>query len=556
MYNNFSKTLPKNAHTEKLIKNVKTAAVSYLNSPIQSLKYSVYANNLKTGERLAYEQIYIEHRKRLNVFLIMALYSPDEIYIKELCDILWAICDEFTWCLPAHTYVVQGKQTISDFETAIDLFAAETAFYLSEAVYLVKDRIDSMVCSRVEHEVKRRVINPYLSENLTWAKNNWSGVCASSIGISMIYFKMYDEFEKAKPKLLKSIDDFLESYDNDGCCKEDALYWVYGFGFFCYFAELLNEYTNGKTNYFNLKKVKNIAHFGENIFLKNNHIIPFSDAPHELNYNIGLFTLLSKKYGTHLPSFDNESLFGDDVRYRMCHMIRDFFWYDENLPASRDKTGFFCYRDAMWYINKKENYSFAAKGGNNNEPHNHNDLGSFILYDNGKYIIDDLGWPVYEKDYFSPDVRYENLCASSRGHSVFSFDNKEQITGDAGYAVLLEATENCFALDLSAAYEPNKKITRKFQLSNKEIKITDLLPFKAAERFVTRLKPQILNSSTVKIENWHISCNAPCKIEIQEKFFHPRNTIVKSSMKDTERAYLIDFIPIKYNKNTEILISK
>lgn len=46
MYNNFSKTIPKNAHTEKLIKNVKTAAYSYLNSPIHSLKYSVYANNL------------------------------------------------------------------------------------------------------------------------------------------------------------------------------------------------------------------------------------------------------------------------------------------------------------------------------------------------------------------------------------------------------------------------------------------------------------------------------------------------------------------------------
>lgn len=551
MYNNFSEFLPKNDHTEKLITDVKHAASEYMSAPIESLEHSKFEYVIKTGKkREVYEDGYIEHRRRLNTFLVMSLYEDNPVYIGQLQNILWAICDEFTWCLPAHTHVVRGK-SVQSFITAVDLFAAETAFYLSEALYLTKNRISKMVYDRAEYEIKRRVIYPFINESIKWDKNNWSGVCASSVGAAMIYLGLDDEFANSEKHMTECLNDFLDSYEDDGCCKEGALYWTYGFGFFCYYAKLVREYTNGKINYFSVPKVEKIARYGESVFLKNNNVIPFSDAPHELNHNIGLFTFLSKEYGLSIPPEKYECRFGDDVRYRMCHMIRDLFWYDDNTSKCSNDQKYIYYENAMWYINKNNKYYFAAKGGNNAEPHNHNDLGTFIVYDNGKFIIDDLGWPMYDGKYFGSE-RYSYICASSKGHSVVQIDDTEQICGLEGFAKLISVSENNFAMDLSSAYASIENVYRNFYFHPKKIILED--EFSAgenniSERFVTRIKPTAEKDGSVSIDNWTVKCSESTEVSITETKFNPRNNIVKSSMNDTETAYLIDF-KLKTDKNT------
>ena len=71
----------------------------------------------------------------------------------------------------------------------------------------------------------------------------------------------------------------------------------------------------------------------------------------------------------------------------------------------------------MGNCNWKASDAFAIKGGNNGEPHNHNDVGSFLYFIGEEEIISDLGAGEYTKAYFGPE-RYSVLCCSSRGHSV------------------------------------------------------------------------------------------------------------------------------------------
>ena len=559
MYNNFSEFLPKTDHTEKLMDNVKCVAFEYMSVPIESLEHSKFEYAFKTGEkREVYEEGYIEHRRRLNTFLVMSLYEDSPIYIEQLQNILWAICDEFTWCLPVHARHIKGENIMQRLVTVVDLFAAETAFYLSEAIYLTKNRISKIVYDRVEYEIKRRVIYPFINDGIRWPKNNWSGVCASSIGVVMIYLGMKDKFSVVENDISERLNDFLSSYENDGCCKEGALYWTYGFGFFCYYANLVREYTDGKVNYFLNPKVKKIAQCGCNMFLENNNVIPFSDAPHELNYNIGLFTLLSKEYGLSVPPEKYECRFGDDVRYRMCHMIRDLFWYDDNTSKISCGQKYIYYENAMWYINKNNNYCFAAKGGNNAEPHNHNDLGAFIVYDNGKFIIDDLGWPMYDGKYFGSE-RYSYICASSKGHSVVQIDDTEQICGSEGFAKLISVSENNFAMDLSAAYASIENVYRNFYFHPEKIILEDEFSSgenNISERFVTRIKPTVEKDGSVSIDNWTVKCCESTEVSITETEFNPRNNIVKSSMNDTETAYLIDFKLKMYRNIVKFVIRK
>lgn len=54
----------------------------------------------------------------------------------------------------------------------------------------------------------------------------------------------------------------------------------------------------------------------------------------------------------------------------------------------------------------------AAKGGNNGEPHNHNDVGSFFYLVGDEMLLTDLGAGEYTKEYFH-EGRYRILCNNS-----------------------------------------------------------------------------------------------------------------------------------------------
>ena len=62
-----------------------------------------------------------------------------------------------------------------------------------------------------------------------------------------------------------------------------------------------------------------------------------------------------------------------------------------------------------------------------------------------------------------------------------------------------------------------------------------------AERFVTRIEPRIDKDGSVQIGNWRIVCRNQSDVSIDKVEFNPRNNIAKSSMEDTETAYLITF---------------
>ncbi len=544
MYNQFQTTIPKNAHNTALLNAVRQAAKPYIGAPIPALPYSKFRLFFETGSRVEYEAAYIEHRKRMNFFTALSLGDPDPKWILELCDTLFAVCDEFTWSFPAH---LKHPDDAAACVTQVDLFSAETGFALCEILYLLKDRLPKLICDRIRYEVNRRILTPYLLGQAEFLQtNNWAAVCAGSVGCMLIYLSMDKEFALAKSRLLASMQSFIGGYQPDGCCLEGALYWSYGFGYFCFFAALLRDYTKGEVNLFADKKVARMAAFGQNAFLRGNIVLPFSDAPHNLTLHVGLSHFLAREYPhISVPAPCCESALGDDTRYRFADFIRDFFWYDESLakaPKQLDKMC--CYPDSQWFIRRFSDGAFAAKGGHNNEPHNHNDVGGFVLLSGDDLIVDDLGWPEYYAGYFGPN-RYDDICASAHGHSVPVLNGQVQTAGADRYAALLCAEPGQFSLDLTHAYPevPLDQFTRTFFLSETAIRLTDRFLgalHSVSERFVTRIPPQIEKNS-VHIGNWRLRCEQSAKITVSKRDFSPRLSICKMDMKPVETAYFIDF---------------
>ena len=62
-------------------------------------------------------------------------------------------------------------------------------------------------------------------------------------------------------------------------------------------------------------------------------------------------------------------------------------------------------------------YAVAIKAGHNEENHNQNDIGSFVLHVEGENLLTDPGRGLYSRHYFGPN-RYDNIFANSYGHSV------------------------------------------------------------------------------------------------------------------------------------------
>ena len=96
---------------------------------------------------------------------------------------MWAICDEATWAFPAHIAKDADVYTIV---TKLDLFSAALAGALSEACYLLKERLHSTVYERVQYELRRRIITPHLKTVLTY-RSNWSAVCAYGICSAIVH---------------------------------------------------------------------------------------------------------------------------------------------------------------------------------------------------------------------------------------------------------------------------------------------------------------------------------------------------------------------------------
>jgi hypothetical protein len=70
----------------------------------------------------------------------------------------------------------------------------------------------------------------------------------------------------------------------------------------------------------------------------------------------------------------------------------------------------------------------AIKAGHNDENHNQNDVGSFILHVDGESLLTDPGRGLYTRQYFGPE-RYENIFANSYGHSVPRIGGQKQKEG-------------------------------------------------------------------------------------------------------------------------------
>ncbi len=471
------------------------------------LPYSKYKLFWATGDRKIYEKPYFDRRRVLNVSAVLSLIYPDvEKYFVKLQDIIFEICNEYSWCLPAHQQILEKNDSV-----VVDLFASETGFSLAEIYTLHKKRLEPLLLARIKQEIKRRLIDSSLKGEEAWFwkdyKNNWLAICSGCIGCTtMLLFPK--KFEKLKARIDDCMEEYIDSFLGEGVCLEGCSYWDYGFGFFTVYADMLKRYTDGEEDYFERADVKAIASFPQNMFLTENLVANFSDAFEKFNHSSGIIQYLKSCYpdAVKLPKAEYRSngVYGS----RFAYILRAATWADEkyrDFNEVESSSNYYYAPKSQWYVNKTSQYAFAAKGGHNKEPHNHNDIGSFIFAKQGRQIFTDLGSGVYTKDYFSTR-RYEIFEPSSFSHSIPIIDGEGQLFGAEYAAKVIEANESVFTLDIGGAYgsENINSIVRCFNISLDKISMTDSFDVKKdlaiTERFVTRAEPSLTENGKIEVD--------------------------------------------------------
>ncbi|MEV4087072.1 hypothetical protein AB0J43_43105, partial [Nonomuraea fuscirosea] len=137
--------IPQQAGLGRLVREIRAEADRARATPAPELTFTLWRRFADTGDRLAYERAYFERRRRLAALVLAAHLDgrPD----PALDDLLWSVCDERTWVLPAHE--PQDRPG----EAFVDLFAAETGHTLAEAATLLDGLADPRVLARVREEV-------------------------------------------------------------------------------------------------------------------------------------------------------------------------------------------------------------------------------------------------------------------------------------------------------------------------------------------------------------------------------------------------------------------
>lgn len=480
--------------------------------PMPELKMEEFDLFFTTGNRLIYEKAYFGRRKYLTVYGILATYRKKQEDVDKLAQIITAICQERFWALPAH---VNGE---TKDELTIDLFAAETAQTLSELVFLLYDKLPEEVIKKVFFEVQRRVLVPFLSSTVPYSwwekdRSNWAAVCAGSIGMTAIYMNRMQQLSDEKKEICikrvcDALDCYLDGMEEDGACTEGLGYYSYGMSYYTAFAELLYQETNGAVELMKKPKCENIALFQQKCYFGGGISVSFSDGSSKEPFLPGLTAYLVHCFQqVETPDYVLARGLEGDACYRWLTNERNIRWlmtYDEqHMQANKSLINLL--PSAQWMIGKDaKGNGFAAKGGHNEENHNHNDIGHFLCVFDGEMFLTDLGAGEYTKDYFGAG-RYDILCNRSLGHSVPIINGLEQAVGREYQATQFAWNEEAKELTISfgAAYPKGciQEIVRKICMKEEEslsLCITDLFfpveqTKEIVENLITTYKPLVDN---------------------------------------------------------------
>ena len=462
-------------------------------------------------------------RDRLTAMTMTECIEPTGKYISFIEEDLIAFCGLKTWVNPAHDD--EGKNFRGE-TIEVDLGSGQWAMLFAAIDYLLGDRLNQKVHDLIRAEIDRRILGPFRTrietgQDIYWwvtCEHNWNTVCLNCILDCALYLKD-DIMERAW--YLALIDDLIEysnrGFEESGFYTEGMSYWTYGFGNYVAISELVRSATNGQINWLKEPLQHKMALYGIRMEVQQGLFPTFADSRLEFEPVEWLTHWLNNCQDDDPARIratkDKLELFAKPDQFMLNTALLNMFHTVDGQKAYKMDYGFPArewFDDVQFLIcrpRKDATVKLAAtfKGGHNGVNHNHNDLGTFTVAIDNKYLIVDPGLEIYTSRTFSPK-RYESNLLNSFGHPVPVIAGELQVPGkdehrSGGYGSHAHATvvETAFSeecdrviLDLTKAYEVDSltSLTREFAYERSakgHVEIKDDVAFSQPESFETAI---------------------------------------------------------------------
>ena len=443
----------------------------------------------RTGNRSHFEEPYFRRRARLSTLVLAEALCHTGRYLDEIINYLCAIGEEASWCLPAHAERLPGDVLPRYERPTVDLFACETAAVLAEACYLLREELGAVLASLlqfVDAEIVRRVIEPSETREDFWwlsGRNNWTPWCASNTLCAACYtLDDPPRLAALTQKLMAAVDRFIDSYGADGGCDEGPGYWAVAAGAMLIFLEVLHSRTRGAIDIYQEPLIRNMGRFIVTAHLDGAWFLNFADASARVEpmravvyrygqrigdaemSNLALLSMRAWQRENPVSPLFMPTHTGGDLLYR----LRELYWMPANAQPVEQPRPLTAWLPELQVLTVRESAQsghglvLAAKGGHNDESHNHNDIGQFLIMLDGQPGIIDIGVETYTRQTFSPR-RYELWCIRAAGHNVPLVNGVEQAAGREYRATNVECTDEHgvarLAMQLEQAYPPEARLS-------------------------------------------------------------------------------------------------
>lgn len=479
---------------EKYIKN----GERYLNFTWPVVRATEYLEFGRTGERMVMEDPQEARMRALQGLVMAELMEGKGRFMDDIVNGVFLFCEQTYWGLSACFYMYKpvttadGKRIKPNLpnieDPIIDLWVGEVGNDLAWVYYFFKDKfneISPIIAKRLKYELTNRVLEPYYTRNDFWwirggdrgNVNNWTPWCNFNVLTCILLVENdFDKKVKGVYKTMESVDLFFNSYPDDGGCDEGPTYWGLAGGKAFEYLNLLKQATENKISLFSEPLIKEIGCYVYRAYIGNGeYFINFSDSSPKGHTRAGVvfqygeaiedktlmefgaFQLKQIEYGveievatlgTLLPNLFNMDNW---QQYAKEPLIQEYYFPNLQVAVARDKQG------------STQGFFMAAKGGHNDESHNHNDIGSCIIYYNGQPVLVDVGVETYTKQTFSNE-RYKIWTMQSNYHNLPLINGTAQNPGRNFAAKDSKFTTTkskvLFTTDIAGAYPKEAKVDK------------------------------------------------------------------------------------------------
>ncbi len=479
----------------------------------QVVRATDYLEFERTGNRDVMENPYNENIFAIVDLLLAELAEGKGRFVDQLINGVFHSCEMTSWALAAHIIVQPTHRALPAYDyPVIDLVSGDLSGVLSWTYYFMHrqfDKVDPEISRRLRHELEARTITPYLTNDSFWwmgrnyngrMLNNWNPWCNSNVLMTFLLMENdRDRLAQAVYLTMESVDKYLNYIKADGGCEEGPSYWGHAAGKTLDYLELLALATGGKVTIWDEPMIRRMGEYISRSYVGDGWVVNFADASAKGEENPALVYRFGKAVGSDelkgfaallrrpsaTPSngrdlFRTLSALAVDRELQAAepgHDVPAFTWYPETQ---------FCYQTTP------EGLFVAAKGGYNDESHNHNDVGSFSVWMDHTPVLIDAGVGTYTRQTFSSE-RYSIWTMQSNYHNLPMINGVPERYGRKYKASDVKASAGRFEANIAPAYPKEaqvKRWVRLYRVKGRQVRVED------AFELAQTVAPNVVNFMT------------------------------------------------------------